>query len=246
VKITIITVVKNNNSGIKKTIASIRLQDNQNIEHIIVDGLSNDGTVNTIFEMKDENTIIISEKDSGLYDAINKGIKIATGDIIGILHSGDVYAASNILSIVENKFSTKNIDALYADVDFVDSNGLVIRKYSSKYFSRENIKNGIIMAHTSLFLSRYLYLKYGLYNENYKIAGDFDFICRLFKNNIRYEYDNQIYIKMINGGISNKSILNRLIINKEIYQSLKANKIKINPIRLLYRYFIKLNEFKFF
>jgi glycosyltransferase involved in cell wall biosynthesis len=245
-RITVITVVKDNMIGLKKTIESIRSQDYKNIEHIIVDGLSTDGTLDVISEMRDENTRVISERDSGIYDAINKGIKISTGKVIGVLHSGDIYASKNILSRVAEKFLTKNLEAVFADVEYVDNFGAIRREYSSKYFSKINLKYGIIMAHTSLFLSKELYIKFGTYNKNYKIAGDFELISKIFSNDIIFEYDEIVYIKMILGGISNKSLWNRYIINIEILHALKSNNIQSNLFKLMYRYLLKINEFKFF
>lgn len=243
-RISVITVVKDNKIGLQKTIKSIRSQDYKNIEHIIVDGLSTDGTLDIISEMMDEKTMVISERDYGIYDAINKGIKISTGKVIGVLHSGDIYASNSMLSRVAQKFLEKNIEAVFADVEYVDYSGIVRRKYSSKHFSRSNLKYGMIMAHTSLFLSNDLYQKFGLYNKNYKIAGDFELIAKIFSNDIRFEYDEMVYIKMILGGVSNKSVWNRFIINIEILKACKSNDIQTNFLNLMYRYILKINEFK--
>ncbi len=245
-KITIITVVKNNKIGLIKSIESLRSQDYKNIEHIIVDGQSTDGTKDVISQLKDDKTRVICEKDSGIYDAINKGIRISTGRIIGLLHSGDEFSSDRILSRVAEKFITNNLEAIFADIEYVNKNGEVTRRYSSKYFSKSNLKNGIIMAHTSLFLSDKLYNQYGLYNETFKIAGDFELISRIFSNDVVYEYDEMVYAKMITGGISNKSLWNRFLINIEILRALRLNNIDSSFYRLMYRYFLKKNEFKMF
>lgn len=247
-KISIITAVYNRKYTILNAIDSIKNQTYPNIEHLIIDGDSKDGTLEIIENSMVPGAILISEPDSGIYDAINKGIKISTGDIIGILHSDDVYASSKILSSVAAHFSDENLDVLYADVEFFKNGNIdtIIRRYSSKHFNFKSLAWGWMPAHTSMFFRRRVFESIGLYKTDYKIAADMDLIARVFKSeNFKSLYVPCVWVKMQIGGISTGGFKNRVLHNREILRALRENGIKTNILKILSRYFLKIFELSF-
>lgn len=175
-KISIITVVFNGEKTIRDTIESILNQTYKDIEYIVIDGNSNDRTMNIINEFKDNISTIISEKDKGLYDAINKGISLATGDVIGLLHSDDFYTDNFAIQRVVDTFQREKRDTVFADLIYIKDNDFdkVLRYYSAKKFSREKLKYGLMPPHPTFFVKKEIYEKYGLYKTNYKIAADYE------------------------------------------------------------------------
>ena len=170
-KVSIITCTYNSAATIADTIRSVNAQTYPNIEHIIVDGLSKDNTLEIVKQYAGERQIIKSEKDSGIYDAFNKGIRMATGDIIGVLNSDDFFTVDNIIEQVVNAFNKENIDAVYGDIHFVNSDNLnkCIRYYSSKSFRPWMMRMGFMFAHPSFYVKREYYENLGLYKTDYKI-----------------------------------------------------------------------------
>jgi glycosyltransferase involved in cell wall biosynthesis len=245
-KISIITVVRDRAKTISNAISSLKSQDYKNVEHIIVDGGSTDGTLGIIASMKLNQTILISEVDKGIYDALNKGIKLASGDVIGILHSDDYYPHPKVLSKVMELFNIKELDALYGDANYFDSKGSLVRKYSSRRFSPKNFKYGSMMAHTALFLRRSLHQEVGYYNIDYKIAGDFEFIIRMFSQiPIKYTHIEEVLMNMTIGGESNRSIFNRFKISAELMKACQDNGIQTSHLKLARRYTYKIFEYSF-
>lgn len=243
-KISIITVVLNRENTIGIAIKSLNDQDYEYIEHIIVDGGSTDGTLKIIQSMRRSNSVILSEKDAGIYDALNKGILLSTGDIIGILHSDDYYPHPRVISSVMSYFNDSEIDAVYGDAIFFNLKGKVVRYFSSQRFSVEKMKYGEMMAHTALFLNKRIFNKYGLYKTSYEIAGDFEFVARVFnQKNVNFKYIKEVFVKMKLGGKSNISILNRIKTNIEMKNACAENFISTNYIKLSLRYFHKIFEF---
>jgi hypothetical protein len=240
-KISIITVCFNSENTIQDTINSVIMQDYNNIEYIIIDGDSTDKT-NEIIEKNISNVHkYISEKDHGLYDAINKGIEISTGDIIGILNSDDTYSSTKIISKIAECFSNRDLQLLYADIAFVDNNLSLKRIYSSKYWKPNLLKYGFMPAHPTFYCRKELYNKYGLYKLNYKIAADFELIARFFtiNKNLIYMYVPHIFVNMKLGGLSTNSFKSKLIIINEIMNACRTNAIQTNYIFLFSKYFIK-------
>ena len=247
-KISIITTVYNRVNSIEKALESVHAQSYKNIEHIIIDGASKDGTVEVIdnFKKSNKNIIFLSEKDNGIYDAINKGISIATGDVIGVMHSDDTYFNNNVLQEVSDSFKENNIDAVYADAVFFDKNypNIITRRYSSRRFSRNMIRWGWMPAHTSLYLTKETFLKFGSYKVDYKIAADFEFIARIFTSeNFKSIYVPSPWIKMQSGGASTNGIKSNIVINKEVIRACKENNIYTNWLMVLSKYFFKITEF---
>jgi glycosyltransferase involved in cell wall biosynthesis len=240
----IITVVFNRALTIDRAISSLHSQSFRNYEHIIIDGGSTDGTLGILNKYKSENTIIVSEPDKGIYDAINKGINLSKGDFIGLLHSDDFYPNKIILAEVHDQITKQGLDVIYGDAKYLKEGSLTIfRNYRSNDFSYKSLRFGNMLAHTTLFVKRSVYGRVGLYDPNYKIAGDFEFICRLFKDNPKAYYLNKTLMMMADGGISNLNLINRLLLNKEIMSACVKNNIRTNYIFILSRYLKKILQY---
>ena len=217
-KISIITVCFNSARTLRDTIESIMQQDYENIEYIIIDGGSTDGTLEIIKEYKARINYSISEKDNGIYDAMNKGIQVATGDIVGILNSDDFYPNNYILSIVSKAFSKNSCDAVYGDLVYVDKLNIskINRYWQAGEYTTSKIKNGWMLPHPTFFVKKRFYNKYGLYNTDFRSAADYEMILKLlYKHNINVIYIPMILVKMRAGGISNSNLWNRIRANKE-------------------------------
>ncbi len=243
-KISIITVTYNSAATVKDTLESVINQDYADVEHILVDGASKDETVNIIKLYP--KTIWISEKDSGLYDAINKGIKMATGDIIGVLNSDDFFPNSGVLSTIAKTFQTKSVDAVFGNIAFVRPANLskVVRLYSSKRFAPGKFAYGYMPAHPSFYAKKYCYDQFGLYQLDYKIAADYELLMRfIYKNRIKYHYIDEELVYMRTGGISNKNWLSRYTLNKEIIKACRENGVQTNMLLLSLKYFTKIFEY---
>jgi len=227
-KVSIITAVFNRHSTLEHSISSVQSQTYPNIEHIFVDGLSNDGSVDLIRRLMRHHDKLISEKDSGIYDALNKGILMSTGDIIGVMHSDDYFSDTNVVKNVVNEFLAKNIDAVYGDLDYVSktNSDKILRHWKSGEFSYGKLKFGWMPPHPTLFLRKEVFHLYGLYNQDLRISADYDAILRYFKlGNIRAKYIPRVLVKMRIGGESNKSFRKVLLKTREDFHAIKSNKI---------------------
>ncbi|NWF66540.1 MAG: glycosyltransferase [Campylobacterales bacterium] len=246
-KISIITVVWNNAKTIRDAIDSVLGQTYKNIEYIVVDGASSDGTVEIVQSYGDKINKFISEKDRGIYDAMNKGIGLSTGDIVGILNSDDLYSSNDILEIVANEFTTKNIDCIYADLVYIDMNNTskVVRYWKSREFSGGLFQKGWHPAHPTFFIKRECYHKYGVFNLDFKIAADYEIMLRFLERyKLKSSYINKVFVKMRVGGESNRSLSNILKANIESYKAWKVNGLYINPLRIVLKPLSKLLQFK--
>ena len=246
-KISIITVVYNNKETIQDAMDSVLLQKYDDLEYIIVDGASTDGTVEIIKDIlkryPERNVKFISEKDNGIYDAMNKGIRNSTGDVIGILNSDDFYVNNNVISIVINKFITKKVESVFADLVYVRTDNLdkIVRYYSSAIFHPGKMAYGWMPAHPTFFVKREVYEQYGLYKTDYKIAADYELIARfLVKNKVSYSYIPEVLVKMRTGGVSTRNLKSNWILNKEILRACTENDIKTNIFRIYSKYFAKV------
>ncbi|MBP1676319.1 MAG: glycosyl transferase family 2 [Bacteroidetes bacterium] len=251
-KISIVTVTYNSASTIRDTLESVLNQTYSNIEYIVVDGKSDDSTINIVqdYEPKFGNRIKwISEPDSGLYDAMNKGIGMATGDIIGIINSDDFYHQTDIISKIVKAFEDNpDAEATMADIRFVKPSNLdkTVRYYSSKKFKPGLFRYGFMPAHPSFFTYKHNFTRYGLYKTDYKIAADYELLIRfLYKMKIKCVYIPIDVMKMRTGGTSQFSLRNTYLLNKEIIRACKENGIYTNLIILYLKYIIKLREFIF-
>lgn len=246
-KISIITVVFNRVKTVERAIQSVLNQSYNDIEYIVVDGASTDGTIDIIERYKQRIHTIVSEKDKGMYDALNKGIKLATGDIVGILHADDEFADETILQQVADVFlQNKHTDCVYGDVGFVkeEDPGKIIRYYSSSIFHPKLFKYGFMPAHPTFFCYKKFFDLYGFYRTDLEIAADFDLLLRYLKKfTLQSVYIPQMLVRMNMGGKSTKGLSSTIRINKEIKQILKEHKMPSGYLRLYSRYFIKVQEF---
>ena len=231
-KISIITITFNVVDNIEHTINSVINQSYSNIEYIIIDGGSTDGTIEIINKYKNHIDIFITEKDNGIYDALNKGILNSSGEYIGFLHAGDVFYSDITINTLVNKIKVfLNIDIFYSNVLYVNNlnNLKIVRLYSSKYFFNFLFRFGFMPAHTSTFIKRNTYLTHKLYNINYRIAGDFDLLLRyMYVKKLNSKHIDIITTKMSIGGISSSGIKSIHLLNKEILNSLKDSNIYSN------------------
>lgn len=245
-KISIITIVFNGEATIARAIESVLSQKNVEIEYIVIDGLSKDKTLEVIAPYAKQVTHLVSERDEGIYDAMNKGIRLATGDVVGLLNADDFYANPMVLSTVLQQFSDPLVDAVYGDLEYfrVKNPNKVARVYRSQYFHSGQLSRGLMPAHPTLFLRKNVYEKFGEFDPSYKIAGDFEFMIRIFKDGLI----NAVYlplrmVKMQMGGISTGGFRSTLLLLKENMRACRQNGIPTNYLRLLSRYPAKLLEY---
>ena len=244
-KVSIITTTYNSAATLRDTLETVRSQNYPDIEHIIVDGRSKDGTVQ-IIRSYPHVAKFVSEEDQGLYDAINKGIRMSTGDIVGILNSDDFFPDTNVVSSIVKTFQQQKVDAVYGDIAFVrpENLGKIVRYYSSKNFHPDKFAQGYMPAHPSFYAKRSCYEKLGLYQLDYRIAADFELLMRFFMNkDIRTAYLNKVIVYMRTGGVSNKNFLSRYILNKEIIKACRENGVKTNMLLISLKYFSKVFEY---
>lgn len=246
-KVSIITVVYNREKTIERAIRSVLNQSYSNIEYIVIDGASKDGTMHIVDRYKDQIAVVVSEKDKGMYDALNKGIKAATGDVVGILHADDEFASAKIIEkIVQQLQAHSSADAVYGDVAFVkeDRPEKIVRYYSSAIFTVNLFKWGFMPAHPTFFCYRRFFDLYGLYRTDLSIAADFDLLLRFLKiHQLKTVYMPEMLVKMNTGGKSTSGISSTIRINKEIKQILNDHQLPSGYLRLYARYFIKVQEF---
>lgn len=244
IKISIITVSYNSEKTINKTILSVLNQTYNNIEYIIIDGNSTDRTLDIIKKYQDKIACWISEPDIGLYDAMNKGIQLATGDLIGIINSDDIFYSDNVIQEVVNFHITNDIEASVGNIIQHKENGEIIRFYSSKYWNPKKLKIGFMPPHPGVFLNRQLFNKFGNYNLGFKIGADYELITRFFlKNKISWKYSNITTTLMLIGGISSSGISSYRLITKEIQKALSINNVKYSVWTIKLRFVWKLIEF---
>jgi len=244
-KISLITVTLNSEKSILDTINSVKSQTYQNVEHIFIDGNSSDLTIKIIKKNTKDGTKILSEDDNGIYEAINKGIKLCNGDVIGIVNSDDILFCKNTIRLIVNEFKNHKVDIIYGDSVFYkdDQFKKPTRYYDSSIFRFNKLKFGVMPAHTTLFCKKDIFKENGLYDTSFKIASDFDYFCRLSKiRNIKINYVNQPLVRMREGGKSTGSFYKKLKITSEILKILKKNKINSNYLIISLRFFLKLRQ----
>ena len=221
-KISVITGSYNCCNLVTDAINSVQGQQHANVEHIIVDGGSTDGTLDIINSMKTKGACVISERDKGPYDAMNKGIIMATGDIVGILNSDDMFADSHVLERIETAFRVSDCDACYADLVYVDraDTTKAIRYWKSGEYRPENFRRAWIPPHPTFYVKRSVYEKYGLYDLSYSLAADYELMLRfIVSHGIKLRYIDKVAVKMRLGGITNKSVSNIVKQNIEIMRA---------------------------
>lgn len=240
-KVSIITTTYNDSENLKKTIAQVEAQDYENIEYIIVDGASKDDTLEVIREAKErfgDRLLWISEKDSGIYDAINKGLKMATGDYIGLCF--DRFACKDAVSKMVAVMEAEGTDGVHADLNYVDGEK-IIRKWRQ---GQGNIRTGWMPGHPTLYLKKEVYETYGLYKTDYRIAADYEYMIRILKDGkVKLSYIPEVLIKMSHGGTSTSSLGAYLEGLREGHRALKENGIKFAFVTDILRIFRTLLQF---
>jgi glycosyltransferase involved in cell wall biosynthesis len=245
-KVSIITVTYNSAKTLQDTIDSVRRQKYSNIEYLLIDGGSEDDTISIIKNNLDIVSNWISEPDSGLYDAMNKGIRMATGDIVGIINSDDFYHRSDAISKIVEGFLDENVQCVFADIRFVKHENLekTVRYYSSKKFNLGAFSWGFMPAHPTFFTFRGNFEKLGFYRTDFKIAADFELLVRfLYKHKLSFRYLPIDLMKMRLGGKSTASLKSTIIINQEDLRACRENGLNTNYVRLYSRYFRKVFEY---
>jgi glycosyltransferase involved in cell wall biosynthesis len=232
-KVSIITVCFNSEATIADTIKSIEKQNYPDIEYIIVDGGSTDGTMNLI-KKSPAVTHYVSERDEGIYDAMNKGIKMATGDVIGTLNADDFYTDHNVLTRISEHFKDAAVDAVYADLVYVNQQETdkIVRLWKSESYRSGLFKQGWVPPHPTFFTRKEVYDNFGYFNLKYQLAADFELLFRLIEvKKIKTVYIPHVLVKMRMGGATNKSVRNIIVQNKEILSVLKTNDSNFSAIK---------------
>ena len=236
-KISIITVCYNSEKTIEKTFQSVKSQTYGNIEYIVVDGGSKDTTVHLIQEYKEIVSQWVSEPDKGLYDAMNKGVKMATGDVVGVLNSDDIFTDEKVLENVANfHLENKNLDASVGNIIQFNDAGKTVRKYSAKNWNPEKLKIGFMPAHPAIFFKRELFDKFGSYHLDFTIGADYELITS-------WKFSNITTSSMLIGGLSSSGVGSYQLISKEIKKALSRNDIKFSYLKVKLRGFWKIIGF---
>ena len=248
-KISVITVCFQSATTIADTLRSVVDQTYADVEHIIVDGGSKDGTTALVVAMARDGYVMVSEPDNGIYDAMNKGLRLATGDVIGFLNADDMYADRQVLARIAGQMQSPNVDAVFGDVEFVRPSNLykTVRWYRSKKFRPDRLAWGLMPAHPALYLRRALFDRYGEFNASYRIAGDFELVVRMFHGtHLNYHYFPEVLVRMRTGGVSTDGLRSTVLLNREVMRACRENGIETNWFKLLSKYPEKLLEYIIF
>ena len=245
-KVSIITVTLNSEKYLADCISSVERQNHKDIEHIIIDGKSTDGTLRIIRKNAQHISYWVSETDRGMYDAINKGLKAATGDIVGILNSDDMFASADSVRSIVDCFETTDTDSVYGDLVYVDAGNpqKVIRYWKGLSYKRSRFRYGWMPAHPTFYMRRGLIEKYGLYENHYYTAADYEFMARyLFMHKISSRYVDAMLVKMRCGGISNITLKSRFRANRRDFLAMKRNRIPFSFAVSILKPLIKIPQF---
>ena len=248
IKVSIITICRNSEKTITDTIRSVQAQTYPNIEHIVVDGLSTDKTISIIESYKNDKMVFISEEDFGLYDALNKGFKLAKGDLLGVLHSDDfLYSDDAIEKLVQIYSANPDADAISASVNIYKNENFnqPYRKYKSTSFKLWQFRLGMQPPHPGFYITSSAFKELGYFNSAYKISGDFDWLLRaLVKLKLKVVYSELILVKMRDGGVSSSGFNSKKKMNRENLKSLKSHGIYSNKLMIYLKYFIKIFQIR--
>ena len=235
-------------SVLTECLNSVDSQSHNNIEHIVIDGASTDGTLTLLNSKKDQLSILVSESDDGIYDAMNKGIKLAKGDIIGFLNSDDFYANNEVISKVVSEFKKEpSLDACYADLIYVNQSNTskIVRNFKSSEFRQGLFSKGWCPPHPTFFVRRSVYEHYGNFDLNYRIASDVDLMMRFLEiHKIKSRHIPEVWVKMRMGGTTNKNFKNIWAQNQEVLSSFDKNGLSVNLIIfVIYKIFSRFKQF---
>ena len=243
--VSVITVCFNGAATLAHSLRSVAGQDWPNTEHIVIDGASTDGTLQIIERFRSKLAQVVSEPDQGIYDAMNKGLDRASGDIICFLNADDQYASPWVLSRVADKMREHRLDALMGDVGFFHKANpeRIVRRYRSDRFTPDRLAWGWMPAHPALFLSRQVVQRVGSFKSDYRIAGDFEFIVRAFYGqNLRYQHLPEVLVHMQTGGASTNGWRSKILLNREVLRACRENGLRTNMLKILAKYPVKLLE----
>jgi glycosyltransferase involved in cell wall biosynthesis len=244
--VSIITATFNRATSIKRALLSVKSQNYENIQIIVVDGASTDETITKARSILGKTDVIISEPDEGIYDALNKGLKISNGEIIGFLHSDDLFYDNDVVSKVVDVFADDTVDVVYGDACFFSGENSmeVRRRYRSSNLTLKNLAWGKMPAHPSIFIRRRIYDEVGHFETNFKIAADYEFLCRLAKlPNLRSVYLPHPFVRMQLGGVSTGGLSSTILLNKEVLRAIRKNGIYTNLFMVLSKYPSKFMEY---
>ena len=245
-KVSIITAVRNGEATIATTLRSVQLQKYPDIEHIIIDGASTDRTLEVVEASGGGALRVLSEADRGVYDAFNKGLRLATGDVIAFLNSGDSYVSDAVVANMAAELNRTGVDAVFGDLVVVDANDprRVVRRYRSSRFRPSRVAYGFMPAHPTLFMRRRVYDDYGGYDASFRIAGDFELVARVFaRGRITYSCLADVLVRMPRGGLSTSGPRSNWTITREMQRACRQNEIATNIPKLLLRFPVKWTEF---
>lgn len=243
--ISVITVCYNSAGTLARALQSVVDQDWRRVEHILIDGASTDGTEEIIERFRSHLAYAVSERDNGIYDAMNKGLDRASGDIVCFLNADDQYAHPHVLSHVARQMQDYQLDALMGDVGFFHEQSplRMVRRYRSDRFNPSRLAWGWMPAHPALFLSRHVIQRVGRFKTDYRIAGDYEFIVRVFHGHVvRYRHIPDVLVHMQTGGASTGGWRSKMLLNREVLRACRENGISTNLFKLLSKYPLKALE----
>lgn len=242
-KISVVTVVYNGEAFLESAIQSVLAQDYPDVEYVVIDGASTDGTPAILNRYRDRIDVIVSEPDKGIYDAMNKGVKAASGDIIGILNADDLYASTDVISKVVEEFQSSGKDSLFGDMVYVkpEETDKVVRYYPGKGFALKRFEQGDMPPHPTFWVKREVYERHGYFKTDYRICADFELMLRfLYVHKASFSYLPLLMVRMRTGGVSTRGLKSTLALNKEIHHALNHNGIKTPMTKVYSKYFRKV------
>ena len=241
-----ITVTLDGAATLARALGSVACQTWPAVEHVVIDGGSTDGTLDVLNRHGARVAAWVSEPDQGLYDAMNKGIALATGDVVAFLNADDAYAAPDVIAAVAAMMTDDDLDAVFGDVAFVRAGAQdrIVRRYRSDRFAPDRLAAGWMPAHPAMFVRREVYRRLGGFRTDYRIAGDFEFVVRAFAaGGLRYRHLPRILVMMRLGGVSTAGLRSTIILNREVLRACRENGVATSLLRVLSRYPAKLAEF---
>ena len=244
-QISVVTAVFDRVATIREAIESVSAQTWPSVQHVIIDGASTDGTLDILNSCSDRFAILVSERDAGIYDALNKGIRCSNGDVVGFLHSDDAFASADVLSHVARAFDDPDVGAVYGDLEYVrqDDVSKVVRHWRSGAFVVENLRRGWMPPHPTFYVRREIYEKFGLFDISFRIAADYDSMLRILgSGTVHTAYIPKVFVKMRVGGASNRSLCNTILKSREDYRAIRKNQMG-GAYTLLRKNLAKLPQF---